>query len=60
MASQSNSLCWGNVLLGGGESFNAKMELVGVIQSEEHHSETTCVEAAGGARSSVKELLCAT
>ena len=42
----------------GGKVFNANMELVGV--RKERHSNTTCMEAAGGTGSSVKELLRAT
>ena len=41
------------------KAFTANMELLGFVEGEKRfHSKTTCMEVAGGARSSIEELLC--
>ena len=59
--SHFSGLCWGNVRFSGRKSFQCEHGINGRgLKRKERHSETTCMEAAGGARSGVKELLCAT
>ena len=61
MASHFSGLCRGNVRLSRGKNFQCEHGINGRgWKWKERHSETTCMEAAGGARSGVKELLCAT
>ena len=60
MASGTYSFRGWNVQVSGGEGLHDKHEVIGSSgRGKRFHSKTTCMEAAGGARSSVEESLCA-